>query len=503
MLDVAVVLLTLVCFWPLVRFFFAQDDFPLIEQATRGLREAVGGFFTDRPGQFRPLTKGLYFVAAWPLFGLNPVAYHVTSILLHAANALLLGALLRRMGFSSATSRFVAALFAFNVAFMEAIAWISCVQQLIGSAFMLLALVFGIDALENRARGRRVASALALVLALSSYEQTLAAPAVLFGWYAMRRGLRALPGAVRRFWEQPAILVLYLGFTLGVRGVPDSGPYVMSVGAHVLDNLREYTGIACALWMVFPSYGLPDGFTVSHAVLIVLTGFLVFRRRLKEIAFGLGTFLALLAPVLFTRDHTHSFHLYVPAVGVWFLAAVAMDELLALVPAAARKPARTLMAGVAVVVFTGSTLALRENTMATLSESVPLARSFVLRRAVLAERMLNDIGVRTRLKGRPGRMVLLYQQPQYVANWRNVYSALGEGSAVRLYLGSPDLEVQFVPPLDIPLPDDPDVEVMVYSELGRCYTAAEVADAQRRRAASQGRSPVTPGDTTSVVAPAE
>lgn len=497
--DIAIVVLTLVCFWPITRFFFAQDDFVLIEQASRGIGSAVGNFFDARPGQFRPLSKGLYFLVTWPIFGLNPVAFHVLSILLHAANAILVGVLLRRMGISVAVSRFVAALFAFNVGYLEAVAWVSCVQQLIGNAFMLLALIFGIDALERGGVRNRVASSLALVLALMSYEQTLAAPLVLAGWFALRHGVGAAFRTVRiRLWEQPAILLIYLMFTLGVRGVPDAGPYVMSVGMHVLDNLRTYTGLAYAIWIVLPAYGLPGGFTASHAAMILAVVFLLFQRRSREVAFGLGAFLALLAPLLFIKDHTHSFHLYVPAIGTWFIAAVAIEEALAGVRVRAERTVRHALVGAALLVFVVSTFVVRANAVAVVSESMLLPRSFVLRRAVLAERMRDDILARSKLRGKPGRMILVYPYPQYRANWLNVHSALGQGSGVRLILESPNLDLVFVPPADPPPADDPSIEVMIYTEMGRCYTVAEVQEAQDRKAARRGDGSGTPADSVAV-----
>ncbi|HEX5131775.1 MAG TPA: hypothetical protein VFX92_04735, partial [Candidatus Krumholzibacteria bacterium] len=63
--------------------------------------------------------------------------------------------------------------------------------------------------------------------------------------------------------------------------------------------------------------------------------------------------------------------------------------------------------------------------------------------------------------------------------------------------------VLFVPPLDIAVPDDPSVEVFVYTELGRCYTAHEVEEAQRRRAVRHAvePTPVAPSDSTSLAVP--
>src|SRR5215468_5470999 len=68
------------CYWPLTRFFFSQDDFYFLERASSGFRASMEQFFNTRPGHFRPLTKGLYFFFAWPIFGLNPAPYHIVSL---------------------------------------------------------------------------------------------------------------------------------------------------------------------------------------------------------------------------------------------------------------------------------------------------------------------------------------------------------------------------------------------------------------------------------------
>jgi hypothetical protein len=273
----------------------------------------------------------------------------------------------------------------------------------------------------------------------------------------------------------------------------------MRIGALALTYLREYSSLTYAIWLFFPQYGLPVGFTPSHAVLIVVVVFLMIRRRFREIAFGLGTFLALLAPLLFVKDHTHSFHLYVPALGTWFLAAVAIEELLVRVPS--RRTAARLLAGVALVVFVVSAVVLRRNTVPVVGDPLELPRSFVLRRAVIAERMGDDLLRRTQLRGKPGRLVLVYPYPEFLANWRNVHAALGQGSGVRLLLQSPNLDVLFVPPADPPLATDPTIEVMIYTELGRCYTVAEVQEAQRRRAMQGGDGMGGSVDSTRVPAP--
>lgn len=474
-IDIVVVILTLSLFWPLTRFFFAQDDFILLEKARHGLDASLGYFFQSDSGHFRPLTKGLYFVLAHTAFGLDAAPYHVVSILLHALCAVLLGVGLRRAGVAVAPARVAAAVFAFSMTNMEAVAWIACVQQLMGGVFALAVIILGIDAIEGRRRLARPAALLAFVLALASYEQTLAVPLVLLLWVVMRRGWRGAARVTREWgWMPVALLAVYLAFMLLWKGLPESGPYTMGVGVNVAENLRAYTAMVYSPWFVIPSCGVPTGFTQSHVAGILLVVFLLARRRWREVAFGLSAFLLLLAPVLFTTMHVYSFHLYVPALGAWFLVAVAVEELMALLPAGA---ARLRYAGLIALVatcFVGSSIAMDRN-LASTSRDLPYPHSIVLRRAIMAERMWYGIRWRANPRNDSGRLILVYHQPQHrhEANWNNIRSALGQGSAVRLAQGAPDLDVIFVPPSKLPPNVNLETEVLLYTVLGEVWTAEE------------------------------
>ncbi|HET6348931.1 MAG TPA: hypothetical protein VFH88_07600 [Candidatus Krumholzibacteria bacterium] len=471
-LSAAVILFVFICYWPLTRYFFAQDDFIFLERAGHGLHDALAPFFNGRPGQFRPLTKGLYFVLAWPVFGFHPLPYHVVSIALHGLNSILVGVLLRRLGISRAVSWMAALWFAANMCHMEAVAWISCVQQLIGAAFVLTALIFGMDALAAGSRRTQVIATLAYALALCSYEQTLAVPLVLLTWQWIQGGarsaLRAASGPLR--WML-LLLAAYLGY-VATRGMPDSGPYVMSVGKNVIDNLRQYASVVFSLWLVYPEYGLPQGITPSHwawGAVLVMHALL---QTWRALIFGCAAFMWFLGPVLFNSHHTHSFHLYVPAIGAWFLLASIADSVWKRVRAS--RPALVALAGMTIVIMVGSVIALQKNVNTQL-DMVPLPRSFVLRRAVLAERMCTAIESRWSGSGAE-RLVLVYPGTRG-ANWRNVQSALGSGSALRLLLRKPDLDVVFVPP--DPMPGANAGEVLVYTELGQCFGLQEWRNLRR------------------------
>jgi hypothetical protein len=474
------VLFALICYWPITRFFFAQDDFVFLERASQGIGESLSSYFNTRPGQFRPLTKGLYFLGMWPVFGLNAFPYHLVSIVLHAANAFLVGVLLRRMGISTIVSWLCALLFAGHLGHFEAVNWISCVQQLIGGLTCFAALILGLDALSGRRRHAAAGAAIAYALSLSSYEQGLASPMALLAWQWLRHGWRASLSAVRGpVLPMLVLLAVYCVYMFGVRGIPDKGPYVMSVGWNVLDNLRVYTGITFSFWLIYPVTGLPKGFTVSHAVWMALVVFHVWRGTHRDLLFGVACFLLLLAPVLFTAGHNHSFHLYLPAIGAMFILATAADSLAAMA-AFGRRGLATVAIVLAVVVMSASVFAARKNFYSLISKRTPLPHSFVLRRAILAERVCRDVS--SRWSG-GARLALVYGGRKR-ANWLNIESSIAKASALRLVLNQPHLDVRFVPPAQKPVANDPNETVILVTELGECYTPAEWAAGHEKEPAA-------------------
>jgi hypothetical protein len=454
------------CYWPLTHFFFSQDDFYFLERASSGFRASMEQYFTTRPGHFRPLTKGLYFLAAWPLFELNAFPYHVVSLVLHALNSILAGVVLRRFGVSVLMSWIAALLFAANVANLEAVAWISCVQQLLSTSFALAALIWGVDTIATRSRSRIIAASIAYLLALTSYEQTLAVPLVLVLWvwsqHGTRTALRACGGALL---PMLLLMLLYCGYAFGLRGLPHEGPYVMWIGRNVFENFAEYSGSVFALWLNYPYLDLPLGLRGSHIVWLVLIGWYLILRKPRELLFGCATFVLFLAPVLFIHYHVFSFHLYLPAIGAWYLIATAADALVHGVPALWRRLVVVTAVCAVVLAAAGSSVAVKRNTTNYVSDDVKLPKVRVLRRAVLAERVCNDVSERWT---RGPRLSLVYAGRADLGNWGNIKCALHDGDALRLVLHQPALEVDFLLPSQVSgIPPD---QIMVVTELGETLT---------------------------------
>ena len=72
------------------------------------------------------------------LFGLNPWGHHLTSVLLHALNAVLVFALLQQMTGATWRSLWVAALFAVHPLRVESVAWVAERKDVLSAFFGLL-----------------------------------------------------------------------------------------------------------------------------------------------------------------------------------------------------------------------------------------------------------------------------------------------------------------------------------------------------------------------------
>jgi tetratricopeptide (TPR) repeat protein len=90
-------------------------------------------------GNWFPLTR-LSHMLDVQLYGLHAGAHHLTSLLLHIANTLLLFGVLRRMTGAAGRSAFVAALFAVHPLHVESVAWVAERKDVLSTLFWMLTL---------------------------------------------------------------------------------------------------------------------------------------------------------------------------------------------------------------------------------------------------------------------------------------------------------------------------------------------------------------------------
>ncbi len=144
--PVALALAALAAYWPILQndFIKFDDGFYVLHNphVTGGLTlENIGwAFRTGYQGNWHPLTW-LSHMLDVQLFGLNPSWHHLTNLLLHVGNALLLWTLLHRLTSAPGRSFFVAALFALHPLHVESVAWASERKDVLCAFFFFLMLL--------------------------------------------------------------------------------------------------------------------------------------------------------------------------------------------------------------------------------------------------------------------------------------------------------------------------------------------------------------------------
>ena len=107
-------------------------------------------FTSSAASNWHPVTWLSHMVDC-QLYGLRPAGHHLTNVLLHSANTLLLFLILSRMTGAMWRSACVAALFAWHPLHVESVAWVAERKDVLSAFFFLLTL----GAYDRYAEGRR------------------------------------------------------------------------------------------------------------------------------------------------------------------------------------------------------------------------------------------------------------------------------------------------------------------------------------------------------------
>ncbi|HVM50094.1 MAG TPA: tetratricopeptide repeat protein [Candidatus Acidoferrum sp.] len=262
-LGVLLAVATIVTYLPALRGGFIWDDDDYVTQnamltAPDGLTQIW--FSAHHQSQYFPLVyTTLRFERA--LWGLSPLGYHAVNVLLHAANALLLWQLLRRLVVPGAWLG--AAIFALHPVQVESVAWITELKNVQSTLFYLLALLAWVKFTDKRAVPWSGFYWLALLFhacALFSKTTACTLPAALWlilwwrgeaiGW---RRMLQILP-------------FLLMGLGMGLLSVwweKHLGNYVPASGAHlaIMDKMLVATR---AVWFYAAKVFWPVNLSFSY-----------------------------------------------------------------------------------------------------------------------------------------------------------------------------------------------------------------------------------------------
>lgn len=155
LMAVLLALATIALYWPATGHDFVNYDDP--DYVTENPHVQGGLNWTGVKWAFsnpvccnyHPVTV-LSHMLDCQMFGLKPWGHHLTSVLLHALNAMLVFVLLQQMTGARWRSLTVAALFAVHPLRVESVAWVAERKDVLSAGFGLLALIFYARYAESR-----------------------------------------------------------------------------------------------------------------------------------------------------------------------------------------------------------------------------------------------------------------------------------------------------------------------------------------------------------------
>ena len=310
----SVIILTIIVYYPSINFKFTSWDDPLYVTENMEIRELnpsniLSFFSTVNPvaANYHPLTM-ISLAVDYSIAKLNPSQYHLSNLLLHILNTILVFVLSYRLSNSRLfTSVFVCALFSIHPMHIESVAWISERKDLLYVFFFLLALIYYLK--YNRSNNHKylIITFFLFVFAVLSKAMAVVFPLVLL-LIDIYQGKKL---SIRSFSEKiPFFIVSILAGILAIQVQSDKAIASFETFSLIQRISFGFYGYGMYIWklivpanlssfypyplsgteVAFPvSFYLPAGFGF---IVFVLSALALFNKnfKVKTFAFGMNFF---------------------------------------------------------------------------------------------------------------------------------------------------------------------------------------------------------------------
>lgn len=299
---------------------------------------------------YRPIVTISYFIDYF-FWRLNPFGYHLTSLLLHLLNVLLLFIFIKLTVNNKKIALLSCLLFALHPVNSEAVNVISFREDLLVFLFFITSLILYIKLGKSRGKKKTLIYILVITsffLALFSKEMALSLPFILiiYDFYFLHWQKNSIP-FMRRYAGHFLIMLFYLVVRFCILVNPTKLP-LKYAGGNLYTNLLTMSSVFTRYiqWLFFPInlYAtLPSDpalifysifnprviFSLTLIITCILIAIKV-RRTSKEISFAIVWFFITLLPVsniipIITYEANR--YLYIPAAGFCFLISMLLFKL--------------------------------------------------------------------------------------------------------------------------------------------------------------------------------
>lgn len=357
--------------------FLNYDDLQYVSenphvQSGIGLRSLQWMLTSFYASNWHPLTW-LSHAVDLELYGPNPAGHHITSLLIHAFNAVLLFWFLQSVTGAIARSTFVAGLFALHPLNVESVAWIAERKTVLSTFFFLLTLQAYVWYLERASWKRYGIVLFVFLLGLSSKPMVISLPFVLLllDYWPLCRIQGWTPSSIA--FPTPQMPRLHLIKEKLPLFVLSLGSALVTIAAQKAGNSVEPLGYLPILWRVqnaLYSYAMyvaklfwPENLAVFYphplntltalqitlsALLLAAISVIVWTQRTKRgyaltgWLWFLGTLVPVIGIVQVGAQGMADRYAYIPAIGIFLIFSWGAAELLASVPVSSNY--RTLLA---------------------------------------------------------------------------------------------------------------------------------------------------------------
>lgn len=285
---------------------------------------------------FAPLTIFSYLIDH-SLWGKWAGGYHLTNVLLHGINAVLVFLLVRQITTRHVFALVVAMLFAIHPIQIESVVWISARKGLLSSAFILLSLLFWLK--RERTSRDELSGTILFVVALMCKASAVVVPGIVFVYDIFVRR-RSFADSLARQFVSGLLAVWFILLTAGSQNSQTGG-----IRHHLGLNKLEILGIdAVLMWKYIGMLLWPtdlailydpaiQGIGLAIAVSVFAWGMIavwIWKKRESQplILFASLSALALMVPVLNFFPLTtlmNDRYLYLPCIAFFGLMVAAVE----------------------------------------------------------------------------------------------------------------------------------------------------------------------------------
>ena len=411
-------------------------------------RDSVGwALTTSYNSNWHPMTWLSHMLDA-QLFGPNSKGHHLTNLLFHIANVLLLFLVLLRMTGALWQSGFVAALFALHPLNVESVAWVAERKNVLSTFFWLLTMWAYIRYAQKTNLKRYSLVILFFAMGLMSKPMLVTLPFVLLllDYWPLRRLQSDRRTAISRLvYEKIPLLVLVAGSVVTTLTVQKMGGALGSLNAFPIQE--RVINALVSYWLYLQKMIWPGGLAIFYAhpentlsvwkglataalLALVTTAAIRLARRAPYFAVGWFWYLGTLLPVI-QLVQTGSIamadrYAYVPLIGIFIIIAWGLPELLA--KWRLRSRILTIAAGIwipTLMLMTWNQVSHWKNSITIFSHAIEVTDieypDFLLAHNNLANALLAE--------GRTGKAISHYKMainlmPDYAVNHNHLANAL-------------------------------------------------------------------------------